>query len=76
VLAESLRRAKSILTHNGFHFVVLTVAILVFVCAGLVRLAERHTRGANERTFKTEQCLDRIEHSWRDWWAVATVAAP
>ena len=28
VFAETLRRARSILTHNGFHFVVLTAATL------------------------------------------------
>lgn len=62
VFAESLRRAKSILTHNGFHFVVLTAAILVFVCAGLVTFAEGHAKGANIHDFG--QGL---------WWAVVTV---
>ncbi len=62
VFAESLRRAKSILTHNGFHFVLLTVVVLVFVCAGLVTFAERHARGANIHDFG--QGL---------WWAIVTV---
>lgn len=62
VLAESLRRAKSILTHNGFHFVVLAAGVLVFVCAGLVTFAERHARGANIHDFG--QGL---------WWAIVTV---
>ncbi len=62
VFAESLRRAKSILTHNGLHFVVLTVAVLVFVCAGLVTFAERHAKGANIHDFG--QGL---------WWAIVTV---
>lgn len=62
VFGESIRRAKSILTHNGFHFVVLTAAILVFVCAGLVTTAERHAKGANIHDFG--QGL---------WWAIVTV---
>lgn len=62
VFAETLRRAKSILTHNGFHFIVLTVVVLVFVCAGLVTFAERHARGANIHDFG--QGL---------WWAIVTV---
>lgn len=62
VFAESLRRARSIFTHSGFHFVVLTVAILVFVCAGLVTFAERHAKGANIHDFG--QGL---------WWAIVTV---
>ena len=62
VFTESLRRAKSILTHNGFHFLVLTAAILVFVCAGLVTFAERHTKGANIHDYG--QGL---------WWAIVTV---
>jgi len=62
VFTESLRRAKSIFTHKGFHFVVLTVAILVFVCAGVVTFAERHAKGANIHDFG--QGL---------WWAIVTV---
>jgi voltage-gated potassium channel len=62
VFAEALRRAKSIFTHNGLHFVVLTVAVLVFVSAGLVTVAERHARGANIHDFG--QGL---------WWAIVTV---
>jgi voltage-gated potassium channel len=62
VLAESLRRARSILTHNGFHFVVLAAGILVFVCAGLVTFAERNAHGANIHDF-----------GQRLWWAIVTV---
>jgi len=62
VFAEVLRRARSILTHNGFHFVVLAAATLVFVCAGLVTVAERNAKGANIHDFG--QGL---------WWAVVTV---
>jgi voltage-gated potassium channel len=62
VFTESLRRGRSILTHNGFHFVVLAATVLVFVCAGLVTFAERNTRGANIHDFG--QGL---------WWAIVTV---
>ena len=62
VFAEVVRRAKSILTHNGFHFIVLTAAALVFVSAGLVTIAERNAKGANIHDFG--QGL---------WWAITTV---
>jgi len=62
VFAEVLRRAKSILTHNGFHFVVLAATTLVFVSAGLVTVAERSAKGANIHDFG--QGL---------WWAITTV---
>ena len=45
VLAEGLRRARSILTHNGFHFVVLAAGVLVFASAGLVTFVERNAHG-------------------------------
>jgi voltage-gated potassium channel len=62
VLAEGLRRARSILTHNGFHFVVLAAGVLVFACAGLVTFAERNAHGANIHTFGEGL-----------WWAIVTV---
>lgn len=62
VFAEVLRRAKAIFTHNGFHFVVLTAAALVFVCAGLVTVAEHNAKGADIHDFG--QGL---------WWAIVTV---
>jgi voltage-gated potassium channel len=62
VMGEALRRGRSILTHNGFHFVVLAVATLVFACAGLVTFAERTAKGANIHDFG--QGL---------WWAIVTV---
>lgn len=62
VVAESLRRGRSILTHNGFHFVVLSAGVIVFVCAGLVTFAERNAHGANIHDFG--QGL---------WWAIVTV---
>jgi voltage-gated potassium channel len=62
VLAESLRRARSILTHNGFHFVVLAAVVLVFACAGVVTFAERNVHGANIHNF-----------GQGIWWAIVTV---
>lgn len=62
VFAEVIRRSRSILTHNGFHFVVLAAAALVFVCAGLVTVAEHNAKGANIHDFG--QGL---------WWAIVTV---
>jgi voltage-gated potassium channel len=62
VVGESLRRSRSILTHNGFHFVVLAAGLIVFACAGLVTIAERGTRGANIHDF-----------GQGIWWAIVTV---
>jgi voltage-gated potassium channel len=62
VFAEVLRRARSILTHNGFHFVVLAAAALVLVSDGLVTIAERNAKGANIHDFG--QGL---------WWPITTV---
>jgi voltage-gated potassium channel len=62
VVGSALRRGRSILTHNGFHFVVLAAATVVFVCAGLVTFAERTAKGSNIHDFG--QGL---------WWAVETV---
>lgn len=59
---EGMRRIKGVLTHKGFHFVVLAAALLVFVCAGLVTMAERHAHGANIHDYG--QGL---------WWAIVTV---
>ena len=62
IVAEALRRGKSIFTHNGFHFVVLAAGIVVFACAGLVTIAEHTARGANIHDFG--QGL---------WWSIETV---
>jgi voltage-gated potassium channel len=62
VVGEALRRGKSIFTHNGFHFVVLAAATIVFACAGLVTVAERSATGSNIHNFG--QGL---------WWSIETV---
>jgi len=59
---ELLRRARSILTHRGLHFVLLSVALLIFVSAALEKAFEAGAKGSNI-------------HSYADalWWAVVTV---
>ncbi len=62
VLGEGLRRARSILTHRGLHFVLLASSMVILACAALVTVAERHAPGANIHDFG--QGL---------WWAMVTV---
>lgn len=62
ILGVALRRSKSILTHKGLHFVLLTVVAMVFVCAGLVLVFERNAHGSNIHNFP-----DAL------WWAIVTV---
>lgn len=62
VLANALRRSKEMLTHKGLHFVLLTVLVIIFVCAGLVLSFESHAKGSNIHSFS-----DAL------WWAVVTV---
>lgn len=59
---EAVRRSRQVLTHKGFHFVVLFAAVLVFLCAGLVTVAERSAHGSNIHDYG--QGL---------WWAIVTV---
>jgi voltage-gated potassium channel len=61
-LAEVLRRARSLLTHRGLHFVLLSVLAIILVGAALEFGFEDHARGANI-------------HSYADalWWAIVTV---
>ena len=62
VLARGIKRAKEVMTHRGLHFVLLTVGMIIFACAGLVTVAERSAHGGNIHNFG--QGL---------WWAVVTV---
>jgi len=62
VLARGIGRAKELLSHKGLHFVLLTVAMIIFASAGLVMVAERSAPGGNIHNFG--QGL---------WWAVVTV---
>jgi voltage-gated potassium channel len=56
------RRAKELLTHKGFHFVVLSVVGLLFVCSALVLVFERNARGSHIHNYG--QAL---------WWGIVTV---
>lgn len=62
VLANGLRRARLVLAHRGFHFVLLAVLLLIFGMAALEFAFEHGAPGA------------RI-HGYGDalWWAVVTV---
>jgi voltage-gated potassium channel len=59
---EAFRRVKGVLTHKGFHFVVLGAAFLVFLCAGLETIAEKGAPGSTIHDYG--QGL---------WWAMVTV---
>jgi voltage-gated potassium channel len=61
-LAEVLGRARSLLTHRGLHFVLLSVLAIVLVGAALEFGFEDHARGSNI-------------HSYADalWWAIVTI---
>lgn len=61
-LAELLRRARSLLTHHGLHFVLLSVLAIILVGAALELGFEQHAAGSNI-------------HSYADalWWAIVTV---
>ena len=61
-LAEVLGRARSLLTHRGLHFVLLSVLAIVLVGAALEFGFENHARGSNI-------------HSYADalWWAIVTI---
>ena len=62
VAADILARGKSIMTHKGLHFVLLSVTVVVFASAGLVTIAEHSAKGSNIHDYG--QGL---------WWAVVTV---
>lgn len=62
IVSEALRRLRAVLTHKGFHFVLLTAVILVFAISAVVLGLERH---APHSTI----------HDYPDalWWAATTV---
>lgn len=61
-LGEILRRARSILTHKGLHFVLLSVVLIVFASAALEFGFEHTAAGSN-----IHDLGDAL------WWAVVTV---
>ena len=62
VLSDGLKRARAMLTHHNLHYVLLSVAVIVFASAGLEVAFEVHARGTNIHGF-----ADAL------WWAVVTV---
>ena len=62
LLTEVLRRGRSILTHKGLHFVLLSVVLIIVAAAGLEVLFEAKHSGSNIRNFG-----DAL------WWAMVTV---
>lgn len=62
VLANALQRAKELLTHRGLHYVLLSVGLVVFACAGLVLYFERNAPASN---------IHNIGDAL--WWAIVTV---
>ena len=62
VLTEVLSRARSILTHKGLHFVLLSVVLIIAAAAGLEVLFESGKPGSNIHNFG-----DAL------WWAMVTV---
>jgi voltage-gated potassium channel len=62
LVERAIVRAKGVMTHRGLHFVLLTVGVIIFACAGLVTIAERNAHGSNIHNLG--QGL---------WWAIVTV---
>jgi voltage-gated potassium channel len=62
LFANAFRRAKDLLTHKGFHFVVLAVVGLLFVCSAIVLLFERHAHGSTIHNYG--EAL---------WWGIVTI---
>jgi voltage-gated potassium channel len=63
VAGRAVARGKSVMTHRGLHFVLLTVGVIIFACAGIVTFAERNAADSNIHNLG--QGL---------WWAMTTVA--
>lgn len=62
ILTSALKRARELLTHNGLHFVLLSVLTIVGVCSAVELAFEQHAHGTNIHNFG-----DAL------WWAVVTV---
>lgn len=59
---NAVRGVRRVLSHRGFHFVLLTVAMLVFVGAAVEVAFESHAPGASIRSYG-----DAL------WWAMVTI---
>lgn len=62
ILTSALRRTRELLTHQGLHFVLLSVLAIILVCSAMELAFERHATGANIHNF-----ADAL------WWAIVTV---
>jgi voltage-gated potassium channel len=62
ILTSALKRARELLTHNGLHFVLLSVLTIVGVCSAVELAFEQRAPGASIHSFG-----DAL------WWAVVTV---
>jgi voltage-gated potassium channel len=62
VLANALRRTRSLFTHRGLHFVLLAVLATIFACSALLLSFEANAKGSNIHNF-----ADAL------WWAIVTV---
>jgi voltage-gated potassium channel len=65
--SRAIGRGKSVMTHRSLHFVLLTVGIIIFACAGIVSIAERNATGSNITTW-ARGCGG----PWRPWPRSAT----
>jgi voltage-gated potassium channel len=61
-MSSVLKRARALLTHNGLHFVLLSVLAIVGIGAAAELAFEQHVPGANIHNFG-----DAL------WWAIVTV---
>ena len=62
VLLEGLRRARNLVTHRGFRFVLLAAVLIVLAGAALEVAFEGHAKGSNIHNY-----ADAV------WWAAVTV---
>jgi voltage-gated potassium channel len=61
-MSSALKRARNLLTHNGLHFVLLSVLAIIGVGAAAELALEQHALGTNIHNFG-----DAL------WWAIVTV---
>jgi voltage-gated potassium channel len=61
-LTNALKRARSVLTHRGLHFVLLAVLVIIFVSAALELAFEHQAHGATIHNYGAAL-----------WWAIVTV---
>src|ERR1700733_2845372 len=62
ILSSALKRARELLTHNGLHYVLLSVLAIIGVCSAVELAFEQHAPGSNIHNFG-----DAL------WWAIVTV---